>query len=51
MEATFEIADHILMLHDGRIVAEGPPRWFRTTGDPLVRQFIEGRLDGPMTVE
>lgn len=51
MEATFEIADHILMLHEGRIVAEGPPRWFRTTMDPMVRQFIEGRLDGPMTVE
>lgn len=51
MEATFNIADHILMLHEGRIVAEGDPKWFRTTMDPMVRQFIEGRLDGPMTVE
>ena len=51
MEGTFRIAEHILMLHDGRIVAQGTPEFFRTTDDPLVRQFVEGRLDGPMAVE
>ncbi len=51
MQASFHIADHIIMLHQGKKVAEGPPSWFQSTDDPLVRQFVEGRLDGPMTVE
>ncbi len=51
MEGTFRIADRILMLHGGRIVAQGTPDFFRTTEDPMVRQFVEGRLDGPMAVE
>ena len=51
MEATFRIADHILFLHEGRIVAQGDPAWFQSTDDPMVRQFVEGRLDGPMVVE
>ena len=51
MKATFRIADHILFLHDGVVVASGPPEAFQDSDDPLVRQFVEGRLDGPMAVE
>ncbi len=51
MQACFRIADHVVMLHEGRKAAEGPPSWFQSTEDALVRQFVEGRLDGPMTVE
>ena len=48
MEATFRIADKIAMLHEGRVILEGPPEVFRSTQDPLVRQFVEGRLEGPI---
>ncbi|MCB9759391.1 MAG: ABC transporter ATP-binding protein [Alphaproteobacteria bacterium] len=51
MGGAFAIADHIYMLHEGRIVASGDPEWFQTTDDPMVRQFVEGRLDGPIAVE
>lgn len=51
MEGAFRIADRIFMIHEGRIVAQGDPRWFRETPDPMVRQFVEGRLDGPIRVE
>ena len=51
MEGAFRIADHIFMIHEGRIVAQGEPAWFRDSPDPMVRQFVEGRLDGPMRVE
>jgi phospholipid/cholesterol/gamma-HCH transport system ATP-binding protein len=48
MEATFRIADKIAMLHEGRVILEGPPEVFRSATDPLVRQFVEGRLEGPI---
>ena len=38
----FEIADRVAMLHQGRIVAEGPPDAVQSSDDPVVRQFIRG---------
>jgi phospholipid/cholesterol/gamma-HCH transport system ATP-binding protein len=48
MHATFEIADQIAMLHEGRVILQGSPEVFRQTDDPVVRQFVEGRLEGPI---
>lgn len=48
MTATFRIADHVAMLYDGRIVAEGPPDVMLHHEDPLVQQFIRGELSGPI---
>lgn len=48
MHATFEIADQIVMLYDGRVILQGTPDVFRETEDPVVRQFVEGRLQGPI---
>ncbi len=50
LTSILRIADHILMLHDGRIVIEGPPAEVRQSDSPIVRQFLEGRADGPITV-
>ncbi len=50
MAATFRIADHVAMLYEGRVRLYGTPEEFRHTDDPVVRQFVEGRLDGPITV-
>lgn len=41
--ATFHVADQIAMLHEGKIILSGPPDLFRTTTNPIVRQFLEGR--------
>lgn len=48
MEATMRTADKIAMLYEGEIILEGSPEVFRTSEDPVVRQFVEGRLDGPI---
>lgn len=42
------IGDEIAMLHDGKIIWRGPARELRTTDNPYVRQFVEGRADGPI---
>jgi len=43
-------ADTIHMLHEGRIYLAGSPRVFRESADPVVRQFIDGKPDGPLPV-
>ncbi len=48
MEATLRIADKVAMLFDGRVIFEGTPDEVRGTDHPVVRQFVEGRLDGPI---
>lgn len=43
MTSAYKVADHIVMLHEGRIITEGSPEEIRNTDDETVRQFIEGR--------
>jgi phospholipid/cholesterol/gamma-HCH transport system ATP-binding protein len=50
MEATLRIADKVAMLFEGRVIFEGTPEDVRSTDNPVVRQFVEGRLEGPIRV-
>jgi phospholipid/cholesterol/gamma-HCH transport system ATP-binding protein len=43
------IGDEIAMLHGGRIIWRGPAAELRTTDNPYVRQFVEGRAEGPIS--
>jgi phospholipid/cholesterol/gamma-HCH transport system ATP-binding protein len=49
MDSAYKIADRIAMLYEGRIVQVGTPDEIRKSNDPVVRQFVEGRIEGPMT--
>jgi phospholipid/cholesterol/gamma-HCH transport system ATP-binding protein len=46
--AIMTIADSVHLLHEGRILLAGPPRLFAGSPDPVVRQFIDGKADGPL---
>ncbi len=48
IQGAFEVADHMAMIYKGRIVFEGTPADFKSTSDPLVKQFVEGGLTGPI---
>jgi phospholipid/cholesterol/gamma-HCH transport system ATP-binding protein len=48
MQSAFRIANHVVMLHEGKAVAAGSPEEIRSSADPVVRQFIEGKADGPI---
>jgi phospholipid/cholesterol/gamma-HCH transport system ATP-binding protein len=48
MHSAFRIADQMIMLHRGRIVAHGTPEEIKNSSDPLVQQFITGAPDGPI---
>jgi phospholipid/cholesterol/gamma-HCH transport system ATP-binding protein len=43
MTSAYRVADRIAMLHQGRIRFMGTPDEIRSTDDPIVRGFIEGR--------
>ncbi len=45
------ISDEIMMLHQGRIVAQGSPEEVRNSGDPVVQQFLLGSPDGPIVID
>jgi phospholipid/cholesterol/gamma-HCH transport system ATP-binding protein len=42
--SAFRVGTRLAMLQRGRIHLEGPPELFKTTRDPLVRQFVDGGL-------
>ena len=45
---TASIADHMVLIADGRVVTQGPPRVLQDSRDPAVTQFMGGKPDGPM---
>ena len=47
---TYKIADKVAMLHEGRIVAEGTVEEIKRDPNPVLRQFLEGRAEGPIKV-
>ena len=49
MKVAFKVADRVAMLYDGQIIEEGTPEKFQESTNPIVRQFIEGRAEGPLT--
>ena len=50
MKSAYKIGDRLAMLYDGRIVFEGTPEEVKASRDEVVRQFVEGRAEGPITV-
>jgi phospholipid/cholesterol/gamma-HCH transport system ATP-binding protein len=49
MNSVFRIADRVAMLHQGRIVACGAKEEIETTDNALIKQFVKGDPDGPVT--
>ncbi len=45
---SFQIADYVYFLSQGRIVAHGTPQQMRESSDPYVKQFVHAEADGPV---
>ena len=50
IEGTFKVAHKIAMLYEGQIIMQGSADDFRSTSDAVVRQFIEGTAEGPISI-
>jgi len=49
VEEAMKTADKIVILHMGKVLAEGSPQEIKQSADPLVQQFITGNPDGPIS--
>ena len=48
VDETFQIADHVVVLANGEVAAQGTPEALRQTSDPLIHQFVNGLSEGPV---
>jgi phospholipid/cholesterol/gamma-HCH transport system ATP-binding protein len=50
MKSAYKIGDRIAMLYQGKIIDVGTPEEIRNSSNPIVKQFIEGRSEGPIKI-
>jgi phospholipid/cholesterol/gamma-HCH transport system ATP-binding protein len=50
IQLTFKIADKVAMLHGGKIIATGTVEEIKRNPNPVLRQFLEGKAEGPIKV-
>ncbi len=48
LEAIKQVADHIYLIANGKVVAQGDPATIAADGSPWTRQFFGGEADGPV---
>jgi phospholipid/cholesterol/gamma-HCH transport system ATP-binding protein len=48
IEHAFRMADRVIMLYRGRLVASGSPEEVRSHPDPVLQQFLRGSAEGPI---
>jgi phospholipid/cholesterol/gamma-HCH transport system ATP-binding protein len=51
IKAVLDLADHVILLHGGVVVEEGPREEIRASVHPFTRQFIHGAVDGPLDMD
>jgi len=44
MNSAYKIADRIIMFHEGRILADGDAEYIRNHPNPIVQEFINGKV-------
>ncbi len=48
MTSAYRIGDRIAMLYEGKIIYDGTPDDVKCCGHPVIKQFVEGRAEGPI---
>lgn len=48
LEAVKQVADHVFLIANGKVVAQGDPKTIASDGSPWTRQFFGGEADGPV---
>ena len=51
IKAVFEIADHIVLLHGGKVVDQGEKEELKNSSHEFTQQFIQGAVMGPLGMD
>lgn len=51
MTSAYSVADRIAMLYNGKIIEIDSPEGIKNTKNPIVKQFVTGSSEGPITQE
>ena len=51
IKACFEIADHVVLLHGGKVVDEGAKEEIKNSDKDFTQQFIAGQVQGPLGMD
>ena len=49
MVSAFRVAERLVLMDQGRFVADGSPEAMKASENDLVRQFVNGEVEGPLT--
>jgi len=49
--AVLDVADNVILLHGGKVVEQGSKERLRNSSNPFTWQFINGAVDGPLTMD
>ena len=50
ISGAYKTGDIIAMLYEGKIIESGIPEEFKNSHDPIVRQFLSGSMEGPISI-
>jgi phospholipid/cholesterol/gamma-HCH transport system ATP-binding protein len=50
MESIWRIADRVAMVYQGKVLEIGAPEEIRRSSNPVVQQFIHGKIEGPIQI-
>ena len=50
VQSIFTVGHKIAMLYEGKIIEYGTPEEIKTSSNPVLRQFLSGSLEGPISV-
>jgi phospholipid/cholesterol/gamma-HCH transport system ATP-binding protein len=51
MVSAYKVATRIAMLYQGEIIYVGTPEEIQNCNNPVVQQFIQGKMEGPITMD
>ena len=51
INSCFDIGDHIILLHGGKVVDQGSKEALQKSTNPFTQQFIKGAVEGPLGME
>jgi phospholipid/cholesterol/gamma-HCH transport system ATP-binding protein len=50
LKSAFRVADRMVVLNNGRVVAEGMPHEIKAHQDPFVKRFIQGPVEAKTSI-